>query len=608
MSSMWEILLAMFLMGILFGVSYLFFRYLNCISVLLLLQATCWATDIIPSDWKPDWQDSRIRYSGLRDSNSWTVYTNLPASTTVAGINSAIANCPAGQMVRLSNGVFTIDAQITISRSNIRIQGGGPFNTILNVTASSGRVISCGAGDLPFTLSTTWDSGYTKGTESITVGSAASMSVGRLITLTQTTEDPGIVSNRGDEGACTDCSGALQDETKVMQHTTIITSIAGTTIGLGLPLGSTNWHSSQSPQVYIQSQTTRTNIILDGFQVTNQVTANDSYNFRFGNAYDILIQNVLSSYLGGGAASRGSRHVTTLHVGRLEVIDSVFMGTMAGGVESYGFAPYNCTGYWCVNNIFYDVIGSFKPTCSGYGVFAYNYSTNINYLPSANWLQATIGTHGTHNWGILIEGNIAPSLRMDNIHGSASHNTIFRNRFPGYETTARTDNAMALAIQASNKCHVVAGNVLGKTNWHTVFRNTFPTAMNSSTKTVEEYGYTNVSYNTVNGDADTFNTAVITHNQVSQTLNGGTNGGVYWASPYDGSLQLERSYIYQTKPSWWGCSNFPSIGPDVLNLCTNDAIVFNPAKVRFLAGAPFTPLIDTCSQKVKLGRLRLKAK
>src|SRR6185295_4204027 len=90
-----------------------------------LLCLPCLATEIIPSNWKPDWQDPVIRYSGLRDSNSWTVYTNLPSSTTVAGINSAIANCPAGQMIRLSNGTFTVDSQITISRSNIRIQGGG---------------------------------------------------------------------------------------------------------------------------------------------------------------------------------------------------------------------------------------------------------------------------------------------------------------------------------------------------------------------------------------------------------------------------------------------------------------------------------------------------
>lgn len=575
------------------------------------------ATDIIPANWKPNWRSSLIRYSGLRDSNSWPVFTTLAAGSTVAQINTAISSCPAGQMVRLAAGTFTIDSQITISRSNIRIQGDGPTTTILNVTASSGRVISGGAGDLPFTSSTTWDSGYTKDTDTITVGSAAGMSVGRLITLTQTTVDPGVVSNNGDEGPSTDASGAVQDPTKTMQHTTIITSVSGTTIGLGLPLGSTNWSSTQSPQVYIQTQTTRTNIILDGFQMMNNVTANDSYNFRFGNAYDILIQNVWSRYAGGGSADKGSRHVTTLHVGRLEVIDSFFEGTIAGGIESYGLAPYNCTGFWFENNIFFDVIGAFKPTCAGYGVFAYNFITNINYQPSAVWLQATIGTHGSHNWGILIEGNIAPSLRLDNIHGSASHITVWRNRFPGYETTARVDDAQALSLQASNKYCVVAGNILGKVDWHTVDRNVFPTAMNSSTKVVEEYGYTNVSYNTVNGDADTFNTAVITHNQISQTLRGGTNGGVYWSSGYDGSLQLERSYIYDSKPTrYWGDTNFPSIGPDVLAMSTNDVIVFNPAKKRFELGEStgndllfFDQLEETFGVgKVLFRNIRLKAR
>jgi len=563
--------------------------------MLIFICLPCRATDIIPPDWKPDWRDPVIRYSGNRSTNDWPVFTTLTSSATVSDINTAISSCPAGQMVRFAAGSYTLDAQVTGSRSNIRLQGDSPFTTIFTVTASSGRVFSFGAGDLPFTTSTAWTGGYTKGTASITVASATGMSVGRAITLTQTTVDPGVVSNNGDEGPSTDASGAVQDPTKVMQHTTIITSISGTTIGLGVPLASTNWSSSQSPTCYIQSQATRTNLVFDGFQVMNNVTANDSYNFRFGNAYDILIQNVWSRYAGGGSADKGSRHVTTLHAGRLEVIDSAFNGSIAGGVESYGLAPYNCTGFYFVNNIFDGVTGIFKPTCAGYGVFAYNYATNITWNPSSVWLQACIGTHGTHNYGILIEGNIAPSIRLDNIHGSASHITVFRNRFPGYETTARTDNAMALALQASNKFCVVAGNVLGKTNFHTVFRNVFPTAMNSSTKTVEEYGYTNVSYSTTQGDADTFNTAIVTHNQVSQTLNGGTNGGVYWRNGYDGSLTLENSYIFTAKPSWWGCSNFPPIGPDVLSLCTNDTIVFNPAKKRYELGQYFTPLVDSCN-------------
>jgi hypothetical protein len=561
-------------------------RYL---LILLLSSLSVRAVEIVPADWLLDYTSPLIRYSGNRLSNSWTVYTNLPSSTTVAGINSAIVNCPAGQMILLSNGTFTIDAQITVGRSNIRIQGMGPTQTILNITASSGRVISVGAGDLPFTTSTTWTGGYSKGAATVTVSSAASMSVGRLITLSQQTKNPGIVSNNGDEGPSIDASGAIQNITNVMQHTTIITSINGTTIGLGIPLGSTNWDSSQSPICHIQTQTTRTNIVLDGFQMMNNVTANDSYNFRFGNSYDILIQNVWSRYAGGGSADKGSRHVTTLHVGKIEVIDSAFQGSIAGGVESYGIAFYNCTGFYAENNIFDGVTGIFKPTCSGYGVFAYNFAINITWNPSANWLQACIGTHGTHNWGIAIEGNIAPSARFDNIHGSASHILVFRNRFPGYETTARVDNAMALALQASNKCFVVAGNVLGKTNWQTVARNIYPTVMDSTVKTVEEYGYTNVSYNTVDGDANTFNTAIITHNQISQTLNGGTNGGVYWASGYS-HISLPLSYVHpEGKPDWWGCTNeFPGIGPEFLSICTNDTTVWNPAKGRYLAGNYFT--------------------
>lgn len=559
----------------------------------------CLATDIIPSDWKLDWTSSSIRYSGNRSTNDWPVYTNLPSSTTVSGINSAIANCPVGQMVRLSNGTFTVDAQITVSRSNIRIQGAGPTETILQVTASSGRVISVGAGDFPITTVRTWTGGFTKGTSTITVDSASGISVGNLIVLTQSSGSPAsdLVNPAGDEGNCDECAGALENQTtNTFQHQTRVTSVSGLNIGIEYPLHSTNWNSAAQPRVYVESVPIRTNVVFDGFQIDNSASSFGQFHFRFGNAADILVQNVWSK-------RASNRHLTTLHCARIEMRDCYLQDSKDWSTHSYGFAPYNCTGFVCENNIFQGVTGAFKPTAASYGVFAYNYVTNVLYYNppptgSPGWLQATIGNHGSHVYGVMIEGNIAPSANMDNVHGSGSHNVLFRNRFSGHETN-RTDNSRAIMAQATNRCLVIAGNILGKTNFHTQALATYnDSGVNDALKVVECYGYQDTSYSTTDGDTPTVTSMIRTHNQVSQTLNGGTNGGVYWRNGYDGSLVLEPSYIFTEKPQWWGCSNWPSIGPDLLSLCTNDVIVFNPAKYRYESGNYFTNLIDNCRSAI----------
>lgn len=552
---------------------------------ILMLAGSVGATDIRPANWRIDYNGPGIRYSGLRSTNSWTVYTNLPASTTVAGFNAAVVNCPAGQMIRLTNGTFTVDARWLILRDNIRIEGGGPTNTILNVTgASSSGIIEVGGNvSFPPTRVRNWTAGYANGVTTITVASAANIDVGDVLILTQTSPGTRDINGAGDEGDCVDCSGAIQDVAKTQQFHCRVTSISGTDIGIDKPLYMTNWASGFSPQCYNYDDST-TNVVIANLQIDNSASALGSYGIFFQNFYDVWVDRVWIK-------RSANRHITTLHGGQIEVTDSYFTDSKDWATHSYGFAPYNCTGFWCVNNIFQGVTGAFKPTSASVGVFAFNYVTNVLYTPDANWNQATIGNHGSHSYGILIEGNIGPGCRMDDVHGSSSHNVIFRNRFIGPESN-RTDNAFAVALQATNRYTIIAGNVLGKQGFHTSWRLTYNASGSSSTKAVEEYGYVDVDYRTTDGDNEVFNSLIATHNQLPTDIIT-TNGAVYWGNGYDGTLVLEKSYLYpEIKPSWWGCSNFPGIGPGlVYSYC--------PAKQRYESGDYFTALVDTCSGQGK---------
>lgn len=580
-------------------------RFLAC----LLLSCTCvFGTDIIPTDWRVNWASGpAIRYSGPRNTNDWITHAVLASGSTAAQINSAISTAPTASncIVRLQAGTYTLTARLTIGHSNVRLVGDGPTTTriIAGSGIASGAIIEVGVGGaFPPTFVRNWTAGYAKDTTGITLASTNNIDVGDMLILTQTGDSSGLVNGAGDEGPCTDCSGAIQNAQKTLQHHARVSGFTnGGIVAITPGLLMTNWGNGTTPQAYNYSSIT-TNVVIDDLWIDNSASAIGEFGIRYQNFADGWVNRVFID-------RAANRHITTLHCAQIEVTDSMFKDSESWSTHSYGFAPYNCTGFWCVNNIFWGVTGVFKPTSANYGVFAYNYATNILFLDSAPWLQAPVGNHGSHCDHILYEGNILPSIRLDNVHGSGSHNVIFRNRIRGQETN-RTDNSMAIALQATNRCMVIAGNVLGLTNFHTQWRLSYPSSGSSSIKAVEEYGYIDVGYDTFDGDTLTFSSAIITHNQVSQTLNGGTNGGVYWATGYGSDLQLESSYIYSSKPDWWGCSNFPSIGPDLLSLCTNDVAVFVPAKVRFNTGNYFTNLVDTCGQYQKklLRSVRLEAR
>ena len=102
-----------------------------------LTPAVVWGT-ILPPDRATTWNPGLLSVDGI--PHRTTIFTNLNASNfghgaqdASAGIQAALDACPAGQVVLLSAGTFTVNNYVLI-HSAITLRGAGPGVTVLQKT------------------------------------------------------------------------------------------------------------------------------------------------------------------------------------------------------------------------------------------------------------------------------------------------------------------------------------------------------------------------------------------------------------------------------------------------------------------------------------------
>jgi hypothetical protein len=102
-----------------------------------------------------------------------------------------------------------------------------------------------------------------------------------------------------------------------------------------------------------------------------------------------------------------------------------------------------------------------------FDTFIYEYGKVTNCVYGFNFgLNAQTGSkfgfnqHNAHPSLVLMEGNIIPNYQTDGYHGSASHNTAFRNWFHG-TNVAKTLAGFVISLKRFTRRHVHAFNILG---------------------------------------------------------------------------------------------------------------------------------------------------
>jgi hypothetical protein len=551
--------------------------YIVLVSLVAVTSAEAQTQTILAATRSIDWSGAGVT-GGIptRTTNCATLSPGASASQ----INSAIANCPDGQVVFLNAGTYNLSSGIDFAgNSNVTLRGAGPAQTTLNFTNG----VPCGGmgGDVCFEntqLNNTdapgntanWTAGFAKGSTQITLSNTTNLKVGTVLILDQLNDsnsDTGGVWICSASAVCSDAgaSGASRSN-REQQQLVQVTGISGTAVTISPGLHMPNWRTSQSPQAWWSSALPITMSGIENLTVNHSGSSTTS-GIYFFNAYKCWVKNVKSLY-----ANRN--HVWFYQSAHILIRDSYFYGTKNAASQSYGVESFMTSDNLVENNIFQRVTSPLIANGADSGtVWGYNYTTDMYYAVSPNWLIASNGFHATGIAMMLNEGNVGTSFQADIVHGTQHFLTAFRNVFVGWEA-GKTAQTTPIHLYAGHRYMNIVGNVLGRPGYHTRYETAAPTSGDADTSVFAlgwagNEGGTNVVYPNMPHDPLTKTTLLRWGN-----YDVATGTARYLASEVPSALSqysnavpanqiLPASFYRSTKPSWWGTMPWPAIGPDV---------------------------------------------
>jgi hypothetical protein len=597
--------------------SLLFVLVLFCFSV--YSHAQLWSGVIAPAR-ATDWS-----YAGLPGdtlpSSSWTQCGSTIAaySGTATTINNALAACGTtgghpNTYILLGSGTFNLSTAIVFNGNNkVELRGAGPSLTHITMSAGMGF---CQEQSATICMATTdgsyvngsnttygWTAGYTKGSNSVTLSSAANVhttasGAPTLLFMEQcdtgytassvTSPCTGAAVDNGQLFICQDkydgtngCSNdgpGNDDPTRGQLEIGVPTSVAGNVVTLQTPLMHPNWTSGQLPRAWIAQS-----IYMVGVQ---GISFDDSGNHT---GYFIESWNAYESWIVNCSFSNWSNWA----VGSIQTVNSLvahnyFFNTT--GSDSYAIRPVAVSDNIYENNI---MVKIFAPIvidgASSGNVFAYNLSLNDNY--ANNFMRGAMFEHAVNAYD-LYEGNYTQQLVNDSDHGTANFITRYRNFTTGWMSCANNSNCggggpknvatNAIFERSWGRYINEVANVSGTPGYHTQYK-----TLGSNTA-VHQYGTGNGGVTPANPDDPLVNSTSLiwgTYDSVTAAVRWcGNSSDTGWsttcgsasevptgASTYPNSIPtkgdtgaaLPASLYLSSKPSWFGTSAWPPIGPDV---------------------------------------------
>jgi hypothetical protein len=238
-------------------------------------------------------------------------------------------------------------------------------------------------------------------------------------------------------------------------------------------------------------------------------------------------------------------------------------------------------------------------------VVAYNYCEGGFDAGALNFVIGGIGMHGAHPQFNLLEGNVAPSLGLDEIWGSNAYNTMFRNWAEGTTLVCNPMSGRAAVVcspvgpsgqqginawwpfQASRAMELthlsthdsLVGNVAGSANQNALLEYGKSTSHVAILQypSLREYGNTNYNidfgYGETNDGGPAGNGCSGSRNPPCHSTNAFATAFVHGNYTYADhtvdnwvngvTSELPPSFYLARKPAWWGTIAYPALGPDV---------------------------------------------
>jgi len=547
---------------------------------------------IVAASRSVDWRNVGIA-GGI--PNRTTLCATLNPGATAAQINSAIASCPSGQVVKLNAGTYNLSDGIVFNGvSNVTLRGAGADQTFL-VMSNTGGCNGQGAdicvrtpgnnwyGSPSNTATVTGTGPWPKGTTQMTLSNVTSLAVGKIMILDQIddltdsgaiyvcemspSQRPGQSPNCNEDGGGTGGDSGAQRGVPLnprgQQQIVTVTAITGNTVTFTPGLYMPNWRASQSPGAWWDSSS----VSLDGIE-----NLSIDHSAVAGGLNIILISNCSQCWVKGIRSIKPNRsHVSIWTSARIVVRDSYFYQTQNAVSQSYGVETFGASDVLQENNIFHQVAAPqmFNSDCEGC-VAGYNFAINDYFGQSLDWLQQSVNFHSSV-MNILLEGNVGTGLYSDRFHGTAHFATLFRNRYDGFEkngTATPTSHTNPIILYPFSRYFNVIGNVLGSTARPHINYQDIPGSSPNPDQTIFIVG-TGASF--VPDDPLTVSTLMRWGNydvvsNTSRFVNAEVPSGIAnFANPVPPGQTLPASFYLGAKPGWWPAGKpWPAIGPDVI--------------------------------------------
>ena len=449
---------------------------------------------LLPADRMTTWNPGVSGGIPARSTVCRTV--NSPGGDATSAIQAAVDACPAGQVVQLSAGTFTINGgNYILLNKGITLRGAGPGQTTLQKTdgAKPGQEAT-GANPSPLIIvgPARWDSNNerstnltadaAKGANSITVASASGFSPGQIVLLDELSgaswqPDPGgrgqiwassdfrVVYQRhnpsqGTDDPFPDAAGWFSRQDRPTNEIKQIASISGNTIVFNTPIH-ISYRTSNTAQLTAFSYAHTQNAGVENLSVIG----GDQGNIRFEWAANCWAKNVENSvwHDEGFALTRSFR----VEIRESYVHDAAW--AQPGGA-GYAISLSDATSESLIeNSIIVKANKVMVARSSGAGsVFGYNYVDDGYINTNTNWIE--VGLNASHMVGphhVLFEGNYGFNWDSDKTHGNAIYHTIFRNHLSGsrrdFGDAGSSNNGPKRAAGAAfySYWHSFVGNVLG---------------------------------------------------------------------------------------------------------------------------------------------------
>lgn len=532
---------------------------------------------IIPKERKIDWSNAGIP-GGIPQRE--TICTTIDGEAyghgdvdAAAAIQNAIDNCPDGHVVYIPQGVYLISGTIHLY-DNDTLRGAGPGITTLKHTGGYSRSIIDMRGSVYWQIASLHKTHdileANKDSSMITLTDTSGINPGDILLINQL-NDGTLVDPVGVEGKCTYCGYENGDRT--LGQLVQVERVIGSQVELNLPL---HWTYDTALDPWAYQVDSSSMIRYAGVEDLTLTEDNPDVEFM------IEMDGAQYSWIKNVEISNIQRRAVWMVNSLQNEIRDCYVHT---GLDGYGrdrgygiLLDLHSSNNLVENNILNEIDGGGVMTAGGASgnVIAYNFLYDILF-DDPWWMIASPSiNHAPHPKMNLWEGDIGIKAEADIIHGSSSHNTIFRSRMAGWQSDTITTRNNAIEIAAKNTYMNVVGSVLGtagKSNRYQVLPG----------EPYDDWSDMVIWALGVGSGVEDPNVeaTLLRHGNFDYVTN-----SITW-DPNIIDHDIPDSMYLSKIPDWW-CKEtpWPPIGPDVAGYW-NDI----PAKRRF-EGLPCTPVID----------------